>query len=71
MLLLCHCLRKTKVSPRAELFGFPGPFREVPLQRFVPNGEIIVPVEAALDLAPQARKKPRTYGQIRVPRRDI
>ena len=43
----------------------------IPLQRFVPNGEIIVPVEAALDLAPQARKKPRSYGQIRIPRRDI
>jgi len=45
--------------------------KAIPLPRFVPNGEIIVPVEAALDLAPQARKKPRTYGQIRIPRRDI
>lgn len=43
----------------------------VPLQRFVPNGEIVVPVEAALDLAPQARKRRPSYGQIRVPRRDV
>jgi hypothetical protein len=31
--------------------------RGVPLQRFVPNGEIVVPVEAALDLAPQKGKR--------------
>jgi hypothetical protein len=43
----------------------------VPLQRFVPNGEIIVPVEAALDLAPQAKKRRPSYKQIRVPRRDL
>lgn len=29
----------------------------VPLQRPVPNGEIVVPVEAALDLAPQKEKR--------------
>jgi hypothetical protein len=29
----------------------------VPLQRPVPNGEIVVPVEAALDLAPQKGKR--------------
>jgi hypothetical protein len=45
--------------------------RKVPLQRFVPNGEIIVPVEAALDLAPQARKRQRQKGPLRIPRRDI
>jgi hypothetical protein len=33
------------------------PQRAVPLQGFVPNGEIIVPVEAALDLAPQKGKR--------------
>lgn len=43
----------------------------IPLQRFVPSGEIIVPVEAALDLAPQAKKQRPSYKQIRVPRRDI
>jgi hypothetical protein len=31
--------------------------KAIPLQRFVPNGEIIVPVEAALDFAPQAGKR--------------
>jgi hypothetical protein len=45
--------------------------RAIPLQRFVPNGEIVIPVEAALDLAPQARKRHLSYKQIRVPRRDI
>jgi hypothetical protein len=30
---------------------------EIPLQRFVPNGEIVVPVEAALNLAPQKGKR--------------
>lgn len=44
---------------------------EVPLPRSAPNGEIIVPVEAALDFAPQARKAPDVHGQVRVPRRDI
>jgi hypothetical protein len=47
------------------------PIQAIPLQRFVPNGEIIVPVEASLDLAPQARKPRPSYKQIRVPRRDI
>ena len=45
--------------------------KAIPLQRFVPNGEIIVPVEATLDLAPQAKKRRPSYKQIRVPRRDI
>jgi hypothetical protein len=44
---------------------------EVPLPRFAPSGVIIVPVEAALDFAPQARKPPSSYKQIRIPRRDI
>jgi hypothetical protein len=44
---------------------------EVPLQRFVPNGEIIVPVEAALDLAPQARKRTHAYQPLRAPLEDV
>jgi hypothetical protein len=44
---------------------------EIPLQRFVPNGEILVPVEAALDLAPQAEKQDHAYRPLSVPRRDV
>lgn len=43
----------------------------IPLPRSAPSGEIIVPVEAALDFAPQARKGHDLHGQVRVPRRDI
>ncbi len=31
--------------------------KAIPLQRYVPNGEIVFPIEAALDFAPQARKR--------------
>jgi hypothetical protein len=44
---------------------------KVPLQRFVPNGEIIVPVEAALDLAPQAENQDHAYRPLSVPRTDV
>lgn len=62
------CCRKRGSWPR---HGPSWLVRAIPLQRFVPNGEIIVPVEAALDLAPQARKQRPSYKQIRIPRRDI
>jgi hypothetical protein len=49
----------------------PRPVSPIPLQRFVPNGEIIVPVEAALDLAPQAEKQDHAYRPLSVPRTDV
>jgi hypothetical protein len=40
-------------------------------ERFGSNSDLIVPIEWAADLAPQAKKKPRSYEPIRVPRRDV
>lgn len=42
----------------------------IPLPRSAPNGEIIVPVEAALDFAPQARKRRHVYEPLRAPMED-
>jgi hypothetical protein len=61
--LLQSLVDEIRVVSRAEIFpsfSLPAvrpPQRAVPLQRFVPNGEVIVAVEASLDLAPQARKQ--------------
>ena len=43
----------------------------VPLPGSAPNGEIILPVEAALDFAPQARKRRHAYEPLRAPMEDI
>jgi hypothetical protein len=45
-------------------------YRLIPLPRSAPNGEIIVPVEAALDFAPQARKRRHVYEPLRAPLED-
>jgi hypothetical protein len=60
--------RERKTPPLGRRFGS---VSEVPLQRFVPNGEIIVPVEAALDLAPQAGNQDHAYRPLSVPRTDV
>jgi flavin-dependent dehydrogenase len=39
-----------RVDRRESLRVFETASKAIPLQRFVPNGEIVVPVEAALDL---------------------